>query len=101
MAVVFQKDAETVSLSKQQITTMKHKTLQLESGSRSVKRSVLSAINDILSLFTVKIGSSHRQCKLYGHVLPSSGWVSGRHPKCTDCGKAIKSPEDLRKPTQR
>ncbi|MBK9202465.1 MAG: hypothetical protein IPL73_08525 [Candidatus Obscuribacter sp.] len=42
-----------------------------------------------------------RQCNIYGHTMPTTGWTVGRLPHCGDCGAAISHPEDLRRAVPR
>ncbi|GEM_PF-1839217 len=47
-----------------------------------------------LSLLPRRLGG-HNTCRRYGHVVDARTWRD-QYPKCRDCGKTIRSQEELR-----
>lgn len=84
-------------LQKDQISTLKQKAIRVEEIEGIRRTTVWDYLVDLWTTITYSFQPKDRQCNIYGHTLPTSGWTVGRLPKCVDCGTPINHPEELRK----
>lgn len=84
-------------MSKEQISTLKTKSQRAEEIDGLRRASVWDYLSDLWTMISHSMQPKDRQCNIYGHTMPTTGWTVGRLPKCSDCGTNITHPEDLRK----
>lgn len=100
-SVIGKRAQGSVPISKDQISTLKQKALRVEENEGLRRDSFWDHIVHLWTTFTYSLQPKGRQCEIYGHTLPTSGWTVGRLPKCVDCGTPIHHPEELRKAVPR
>lgn len=96
-SVIGKKAKGALPMSKEQISTLKTKSQRAEEIDGLRRANVWDYLSDLWTMITHSMQPKDRQCNIYGHTLPTTGWTVGRLPKCSDCGANITHPEDLRK----
>ena len=88
-------------ISKDQISTLKRKAMRVEEIDNRNRATLWDYVCDIWTRIIYSFKPKSHQCRIYGHTLPSSGWIAGRRPNCGDCGVQINDAEELRRAVPR
>lgn len=85
-------------LTAQNLQTLKSKSQEEGEAAVQAHRFLARLTSAVMTTFSGLFAaptSKTTQCELYGHLLPRNGW-EGYTPKCTDCGAAVHSGDQVR-----
>lgn len=100
-SVIGKRAPGSTPISQDQLSTLKQKAIRVEEIEGRGKLSIWDYVCDFWTMLTHSFERKDRQCNIYGHTMPTTGWTVGRLPHCGDCGAAISHPEDLRRAVPR
>lgn len=89
------------AISKDQISTLKQKAMRVEDLDSRNRVTVWDLVCDLWTQVIYSFKPKSNQCRIYGHTLPSGGWVAGKRPNCGDCGAQINNADELRRAVPR
>ncbi|MBZ0185780.1 MAG: hypothetical protein K8F91_05955 [Candidatus Obscuribacterales bacterium] len=99
--LTLKKNPEAEPVSKDQIDTLKLKTISVDRKKAPLGYKVSNLGRELLHYLTYRAGSMKTQCPMYGHVPPHAPRPAGEQQHCGECGVFIRHPRELRKAVAR
>lgn len=96
ISVVSKRDPNAKRITREEVVTLKLKVVSGEKKIAPIGVHFGRMLRTLMSMCTVTADTPRNQCKRYGHVLPVGVAYSSHNLHCGECGKKIRTPDELR-----